>query len=147
MKKYWVIFLVLCMVGTLAVGCSAKETSQSEGTVVDIDLTALSNTMAYAEITNISTDPERYIGKTVKIQGEYRVSYFGAPGVPYHFAILWDETSCCEQGLEFTWDGNHEFPDDFPKEKTKIEVCGVLETYFDQGDTFFRLNVNDITIL
>lgn len=38
---------------------------------IDVDLTALSSTMVYSEVYNIITNPEDYIGKTVKMHGQF----------------------------------------------------------------------------
>ena len=49
---------------------AASEPTQSTG-VVDVDLTRLSSTMVYSEVHNIVYTPGDYIGKTIKMMGQF----------------------------------------------------------------------------
>ena len=114
-----------------------------------VDLTALSSTMVYAEVYNILVYPEDYIDKTIKMRGYYSptLNYYGQPDLYYHFVVIEDATECCRQGLEFIWDGEHAYPDDYPAENTLIEVVGIFGRYEDEfGDVHYYVAVDDITI-
>jgi hypothetical protein len=167
MKKYLSLFLIFCFMCLSAAGCSdhassslvsgnqsdSKKNSSSDNgnnqkPIGDfIDLTKMSSTMTYAEVYNMVTNPNAYIGKTVKMSGPYYVSYFDKTGKYYHAVIIQDATACCQSGLEFVWTGEHKYPDDYPKENTKIEVTGVFGTYDEIGRTYCYLTVDDITVL
>jgi len=79
MKKYLLLLLVLCFVCLSAAGCSGNGASQAESnstniqddsevnTRIDVDLTEMSSTMIYSEVNNIMTNPDDYMGKTIKI--------------------------------------------------------------------------------
>ena len=139
--------------GTPAVGDGAD----SDGTkpngdsavngTVDVDLTVLSSTMVYAEVYNMLTSPEDYLGKTIRMKGPYFASYYDVTGIYYHYVIVEDATACCQQGLEFIWSGAHKYPRDYPKEQTKIEVVGVVDSYEELGEIYYYLLVDDIIIL
>jgi len=112
----------------------------------DVDLTILSNTMVFAELSYIMANPDNYIGKTIKVSGPYSSSYYDATNQYYHYVIIQDGAACCQQGLEFIWNGEHTYPDDYPKEKTWIEVVGVFGRYEELEQTYNYLAVDDITI-
>ncbi|MDD6211747.1 MAG: hypothetical protein PUB22_01135 [Clostridiales bacterium] len=73
---------------------------------IDLDLTSLSSTMVYAEVYNMMSAPEDYIGKTVKMKGQF--TYYQAydekgnpvPDQLYFACLIADAAACCSQGLE-----------------------------------------------
>jgi hypothetical protein len=122
-----------------------EEPSKNNGgdLAVDVDLTALSSTMVYGEVFNMMMEPESYIGKTIKMRGLYYVNYYELTAKYYHFVVIQDATACCAQGLEFVWIGDHNYPED----ETEIEVTGVWESYEEDGQTWFRIRTNAISVL
>lgn len=131
----------------LFAGCSAKNpgANQAAGSGVDVDLTRLSSTMVFAEVYNMVTTPEDYLGKTVKLSGPYYTSYYDEEN--HHYVIIEDATACCLQGLEFKWNGTHEYPADYPGHMEPIEVAGVFDSYLSFGQTCYYLAVNDLSIV
>ncbi|MCL1828352.1 MAG: hypothetical protein FWG32_02535 [Oscillospiraceae bacterium] len=145
MKKNLSFILFFCLICMFAAGCSGKETPQTDDGV-DVDLTILSSTMVYAEVYNITSSPGDYMGKTVKMSGPYYASYYSETGLYYHYVIVEDAAACCQSGLEFIWNGNHDYPEDYPEEQTIIEVVGVFGSYDELGRTYYFLSVDDISI-
>ena len=147
MKKF--IFVLLSISLLLFTGCVNKEKSESgdisseKNNNVDVDLTILSSTMVYAEVFNILAKPDSYIGKTVKLNGLFYSSYY--EDSMYYFVVITDATSCCPQGLEFVW--NRKYPEDYPDERSKIEVTGVFSSYDELGETYYHLLVEDLRVL
>ena len=139
MKKYMPLFLLLCLT-------FVKNPAAAAGSV-DVDLTMLSRTMVYAEVFNITTNPKDYMGKTIKIRGPYNAVYYDETGLYYHYVIIPDASACCQQGLEFIWKGEHTYPNDYPKEKTIIEVVGVFGSYEELGRTYYYLTVDEVNVL
>jgi hypothetical protein len=113
----------------------------------DVDLTALSSTMVYAEVYNMMTSPDDYIGKTIKMSGPYYASYYEETEQYYHYVVIEDATACCQQGLEFVWSGEHSYPADYPDDNTRVEVTGVFDSYEELGTTYYHLVVDDIVEL
>ncbi len=111
----------------------------------DVDLTALSSTMVYSEVYNMTTSPSDYIGKTVKMKGVF--SYFQAkdkdgnpiPDGMYYFCVIADAAACCSQGIEFVLSGEYKYPDDYPKAGEAITVTGTYDSYDENGNTFYHL--------
>ena len=114
---------------------------------VDVDLTAMSSTMVYAEVYNMLMDPGLYMGKTVRMSGPYYASYYDETGKYYHYVIIEDATACCQQGMEFIWNGDHVYPSDYPEDFTRIEVTGTFEYYEELDYPYYYLAVDGITIL
>lgn len=103
---------------------------------IDIDLTEMSSTMVYSEVYNIMNDPETYIGKTIKMRGEY-YNYSSYDGTVFFPAcVIADATACCQQGIEFVLaDGK------YPEEGTEVTVNGTFRAYIDEtdGGTYYHL--------
>ena len=110
---------------------------------IDVDLTRLSSTMVYSEVYNMMYAPEDYIGKTVKMDGAF-VIYEGE-GQDYYACLIADATSCCAQGLEFVWAGDHSYPEDYPELGSSITVMGVFETYFEGEYMYCHLVDAEVT--
>ena len=93
----------------------------------DIDLTRLSATMVYAQVFNMIVEPEKFEGKTVKMRGQFKV-YPMDKNENVYAVVISDATACCQQGLEFKWQGEHAYPADYPPEGSEIEVTGTFKT-------------------
>ncbi|MCD7928283.1 MAG: hypothetical protein LUF80_05410 [Oscillospiraceae bacterium] len=117
----------------------AGETQQT-GTAqaVDVDLTQLSSTMVYSEVYNMMVAPEDYIGKTVRMSGQFAIYYDESTETYYFACIVADATACCSQGIEFVLAGA-EYPDDYPELGDEITVSGVFQTYQEGSYTYCTL--------
>lgn len=114
---------------------------------VDYDLTTMGSDMVYATVYQFMVAPDDYIGKTIKIEGTYYASFYEPTQKYYHYCIIKDAMACCSQGLEFVWeDGEHIYPDEYPKEDTDVVVTGVFETYTEEGDSNVYCRLKDATL-
>lgn len=145
MKKLLLIVLALALICGAGAGCSDKAAPVAAASAIDLDLTAMSSTMVYAEVYNMMSNPDDYMGKVIKMSGPYYASYYDETGLYYHYVIIEDATACCQQGLEFVWNGEHSYPADYPDEKTPIEVTGVFGKYDELGKDYYYLAVDEIT--
>lgn len=168
MRKYTAILFAIVLVFYTLTGCSdggnktplssPSEGSPSTGELkelktweadsqsIDIDLTIMSSTMVYVEVYNMMTQPEDYLGKTIKVRGEYYVSYYDVTEQYYHFVVIADATACCTQGLEFVWQGEHIYPEDYPADGKEIELTGVFSSYEEEGITYYCIDTDTIHI-
>ena len=103
----------------------------------DIDLTIMSSTMVYAEIYNITTNPDDYLGKSIRLSGSYYTAHYDKTDKWYHFVLIEDASACCQQGLEFTLNDDYRYPDDYPDDMTNIEIEGTYESYEELGQTYY----------
>ncbi len=152
MKKMICALLALLMIIAL-VGCGteANNNSTPSGTQkdntksIDVDLTKLSSTMVYSEVYAMMTSPQDYIGKTVKMNGQfalYQATDANGQPVPdqiYFACVIADATACCQQGLEFVLAGNAKYPDDYPELGTEITVVGEFQTYMEGTQQYCHL--------
>lgn len=126
---------------------SAPTTSKSAQSAdgIDVDLTKLSSTMVYSEVYNMMYTPDDYIGKTVKMKGQFAIGYvYNTDGTPdestARFAcVIADATACCSQGLEFILTGEHTYPNDYPELGSEITVTGTFEVNTENGFQYCRL--------
>lgn len=108
---------------------------QTPDSDVDYDLTSMNKDMVYATVYQLMVEPDKYTGKTFRIDGLYYTGQNEKTGTYYHYSIIKDALACCSQGMEFVWgDGSHVYPDEYPKDGTEIEVKGTFETYKEPGD-------------
>jgi len=150
MKRKITLILLLIIICTLVAGCAGGGESQKEereAVQVDVDLTVLSETVLSAELMHIILNSDDYVGKTIRVRGTYYSLFHEASGEFYHYVITKQGDECCQEGLEFVWNGDHTFPDDYPEMGTPIELYGVFSRYQGEGIRFFYLAVDDISIL
>ena len=105
----------------------------------DVDLTVLSATMVYAEVYQIMTAPENYVGKIIKMKGDFTIYDDTATDKCYFTCIIRDATACCAQGIEFELLPEYRYPEDYPKEGSEITVQGRFELYDEDGLTYCTL--------
>lgn len=151
MKKLLCVLLIALTLIPLA-ACGHEDTAQkpaaedAEGTAaLDIDLTALSGIMVYSEVNSMISFPDNYIGKTVKMQGQFNIYQVtdenGAfiPDKMFFACMIADATACCAQGLEFALAGEPVYPDEYPELEAEITVVGTFEWYEEDGCRYYRL--------
>jgi|GEM_PF-5013188 len=102
---------------------------------VDIDLSRMNPNMRYAEITQVSQNPEKYVGKTARLIGYFRSYPDGDKNGTFttgRIALeMPDQAGCCAAVVEFVL----KEPAAYPPVGTEMIVEGVLETYTQNGIT------------
>lgn len=99
---------------------------------VDVDLTQLSATMVYTEVYGMMVSPEDYVGKRIRMEGNYASYHDEATGKDYSACIIQDATQCCAQGIEFELKGKQSYP----KDGDEICVTGIFRTYKEGEATY-----------
>lgn len=118
---------------------TSADTSSDTDEECDIDLTIDNADLIYATVFAMVYTPEDYVGKTVKMKGQF-VFYYDEVGEQYLYAcLIKDAMACCAQGLEFIPAGDCVYPDDFPPAMTEINVTGTFNTLEDNGETYVAL--------
>lgn len=107
---------------------------------VDVDLTQMNSTMVYSEVYSMLTQPELYLGKSVRMNGAFSV-YEGEDMV-YFAVLISDATACCSQGIEFVLanDSEMKYPDNYPAIGTTVTVSGTFGTYMEGNNRYCRLS-------
>ena len=93
---------------------------------IDVDLSMLNFNIASAQIFNMLIETDSYLGKTVRIKGQFFSTYDEENKMRHYSVLIWDATACCQTGLQFIPRGNPVYPDDFPEEMADMEVTGIL---------------------
>lgn len=126
MKK--TLICALLIAALLLSGCASQP--------IDVDLTKLSSTFVYAEVYNMVTNPEEYIGKTVKMDGT--MNRYTTSSRELYACLILDATACCAQGIAFEWEGEHA-PAEYPPQGSIITVVGTFDTFEEDGVTYCYL--------
>lgn len=158
MKKFRKIIMpvlaLLLVFTSVFAGCSDKKSSKNDAASeteavtqkIDLDLSSMNTTMVYSQLADMLQNPDSYIGKTIKMTGQFTLSQNVETKQKYYNVTVMDATACCQQGLEFVWEG-HTYPDDYPAVNSNIEVTGVFETYDEDGAVYCHLISNDVKVV
>ncbi|MBQ6174114.1 MAG: hypothetical protein IJK28_05775 [Clostridia bacterium] len=138
-KAMFCMFCIAVLITGLLIPAQAEQPQ-----TVDLDLSAMSGTMVYAQVYNMMVDPDPYLGKMIRLSGLYTCFNDTSAGVVYHACIIPDATACCAQGIEFIWAGEHRWPDEYPAEGSTILVTGRLEIYEENGLHYLHLVDADV---
>lgn len=111
--------------------------SRTEG--IDVDLTILSPTLIYSEVYNMMYSPSEYLGKTIRIEGQYNQYQDPVTEQDYFACVIADATACCAQGMEFVLTDAYRYPEDYPQTGSTIIVTGVFDTYLEDGHEYCTL--------
>ena len=108
---------------------TAEPTPQplSETETGELDLTGMSGTMLYTMIYNMMKQPDDYLGRTIRVKGQFSAYVDEKSGRSYYACFIADAAGCCAQGLEFLPADALSYPDDFPEPGTDITVSGEFD--------------------
>lgn len=120
---------------------TAQTSEQAEAE--EIDLTILDSNMVYAQVFDMVNEPENYLGKKVKVKGNFAHTEDG--GKDYFAVFIADAAACCQQGMEFELAGEHVYPDDYPELNSQITVTGTFNTYEEDGYKYCQLKNAQMT--
>ena len=110
---------------------------------IDIDLVAMRDTMVYATMVNILSNPANHEGQTMRIAGSYNNRFWDVTGSHYHFVVVRGQGGCCPRQMEFRRNGDFVFPYDYPAVGSTIELVGV----FSRGEGSFYLSVDEMIVV
>ncbi|MBF1131558.1 MAG: hypothetical protein HXL75_06010 [[Eubacterium] sulci] len=128
--------------GDAGKGKSSKSKSKASSNKIDVDLNNLNANVVYAQVFQMMTEPDKFIGKRIRMSGQFNV-YAAQEGNPsgvteYYAIIIADAQACCQQGIEFVWPG-HTYPEGFPEVKSNASVTGIFEVYEENGKKYCRI--------
>ena len=156
MKKLLCLLLCVLLAVSLFSACSKQEKTVEEETTettteavtqVDLDLSEMSGTVVYSEVYNIMSEPEKYIGKVIKIKGNFQIYQEVTLNKTYYACVIPDATACCQQGIEFVPKKRMIYPNDFPPLETEIVVSGKFTPYNENGTTYYTLLNSTMEVL
>lgn len=124
--KTLIFSLIIC------INCISCGQKTSYGSDVDYDLTAMSSTMVYAEVSNMLTNADDYKGKTIRMHGDSNTTHGST-----HSCIVYDALGCCTNGIEYML--NEDKYDEYPDDGKSITVVGTFATYKKGESKYFVL--------
>ena len=147
------LFIILTILITLSfASCKGEEKSTEDtndnetvSTVsevtedkIDYDISRLSTTMAYSQVSEMTTNSAKYLGKRVKIKGTFLVEETEQRN--YYACHIKDATACCSIGFEFVLkDTSKIYPNDYPSVNDEITVEGIFHSYKEGENTYYEL--------
>lgn len=124
---------------------TGKTKTSTDAGDVDLDLTQMSSPMIYSTVFNMLIMPDEYENKNIKVKGNFEVYENSASGERNYAILIPDATACCQQGIEFVWEGQHSYPHDYPEIGQEITIIGVYTVTEDsQGITYTYLKVSNL---
>ena len=114
MRKFFAVIFIFTLI---------MSQNLAKAAAVDIDLTKMSSTMVYSTVFNMVNSPTKFIGKTMRMRGEYTTYHISIddPTQIIHACLVRDAAGCCSQGLEFILsDGK------YPTGASEITVVGTI---------------------
>ena len=149
------VILLLCLlmlVFSASCGKSEDKTdTSSESPAVsgnyDYDFTKMGQSVAYSQLSDFMNEPAKYLGKTMKITGDYYAQPSDDGSTTYYYIILNDTTACCSAYIEFLTNGC-----DYPEKSSDPEnndivtvtATGVVDSYVELGKTYYILKADSI---
>ena len=123
---------------------TAKNQQMEKDRPIDVDLSTISGTVVYSQVYDMMMQPETYLGQRIRMKGAF--SYYQDPDTKqeYFAVVIADATACCAQGIEFVWEGEHTYPQDYPPLETEITVTGTFGTYEENGYSYLQLTDAEI---
>lgn len=108
MKKKILLVMVFVM---FLFGCGRETANKNiEELIIDIDVSVMSDVMAYSTLENIMYNPTEYIGKMAKIKGSFYYEYYEELNMKFYAILLMDETDCCMAFAEVEFEEGIEYP-------------------------------------
>lgn len=115
------------------------EIQNNQSSDVDIDLTDVSSTIAYTQLFVIQRKPDEYIGKTVKLNGEFQVIENTENNIKFFAIIVSDDAACCKVGYEIVFSEKYKQSTDFPQIGENVTLVGKVNGFEKDGLTYINL--------
>jgi uncharacterized membrane protein YcgQ (UPF0703/DUF1980 family) len=137
------LFILAASVLLCAFGC----TKTKEDAPPDNDTVVISEKMFIAQINDVYLNTEDYLGKTIRLEGIFKIEQYYIDADPYCFVIRYGP-GCCgydgNAGFEVKWDKSRIQP--YPAAESWVEATGILKTY-EEEDGYFQYPYLDLSSL
>ncbi len=119
--------LIVAVLFLFAFASASDAAEKVSANNVDLDLTRMSSTMVYSMVFQMVTEPQKFIGKTIKMKGAFSSYQDEETGRRFFGCVIKDALACCSQGLAFETAKVRRYPNDYPDEGTPITIIGTFE--------------------
>ena len=138
MKRFCVSLMLMCMAlalapardpdaprGDVPVSRVKQVTGSGAQAQFDYDFTKINYYVASGVLFDMLVSSEKYVGKTVKINGQFLSDVYD--GRQVMAVVLWDVGGCCPTGLTVVPSDGMRYPADFPESGSFATFCGVMK--------------------
>ena len=136
MKNKFCVLILFVVI--LVLSAEAKDNK------VDVDFSKLNSMVAYSGLFDMMIHPEQYLGKTIRIKGQYDSAQDPDTGTTFFGVVVMDASMCCATGLDFVLKDKYKYPDDYPELGAVVTVTGKFERYVEGEDTYYHLTNADL---
>ncbi len=137
------IIAILCIFSLSTSSVAAENVSANH---VDLDLTRMSSTMVYSMVFQMVTEPQKFVGKRIKMKGAFSSYYDEESKRRFFGCVIKDALACCSQGLAFETFKPRKYPKDFPSEGSSITIIGRFDYEKEEDGIGFPIIRNAIFI-
>ena len=137
------VIVVLCIFSLANKSIAANSTSANH---INIDLSRMSATMVYSMVFQMVTEPQKFIGKRIKMKGAFSSYQDEETGRRFFGCVIKDALACCSQGLAFETFKPRKYPKDFPNEGSSITIIGTFDYEKEEDGIGFPIIRNAIFI-
>ena len=138
-----IIIAILCIFSLSTSSVAAENVSANH---VDLDLTRMSSTMVYSMVFQMVTEPQKFVGKRIKMKGAFSSYYDEESKRRFFGCVIKDALACCSQGLAFETFKPRKYPKDFPSEGSSITIIGRFDYEKEEDGIGFPIIRNAIFI-
>jgi uncharacterized membrane protein YcgQ (UPF0703/DUF1980 family) len=104
--------------------------------------------MFLAQTNDIYLNTEDYLGKTIKLEGLFKMERYGEREEPYCFVLRYGP-GCCgsdgNAGFEVAWDGNA--AEEYPGQDDWVAATGTLKTYIEDDFPYVYIALSRLEVL
>ena len=136
-KKLCVMFVPVLIFMAFSVSYGKQDKTSAAKDV--IDMTKMSKIMVYSNLYGIMSEPDKYVGKKVIMEGTFSSFYDTDSNERYYACMVQDAGACCTMGIQIVPAQKYLNREKIPKEDAEITVTGIFDTYEQNGITFCRL--------
>jgi len=124
----------------LLIGCAKAE---NKANVIEIK-----EKMFISQVNDVYLNKEDYFGKTIKLEGIFKMEYSTERAEPYCFVLRYGP-GCCgtdgNVGFEVAWMNNKKKA--YPEKDAWVEAAGVLKTYEEDNFEYLYLDLSSLNVL
>jgi zinc transport system permease protein len=149
MKKFIVILLTraaLALVFPLVISCGNTQKSASPAE----NIIEIKEKMFIAQTNDVYLNPDDYMGKTIKLEGLFKMEQSTERETPYCFVIRYGP-GCCgydgSAGFEVAWNKAALADKKYPAVDDWVEAAGVLKTYEEDGYPYLYLELASLDVM
>jgi len=129
----------------VAASSAAKDDAGSQNvSAVSSDIVEIKDKMFLTQVTDVYTNPNDYMGKTIKYEGIFDIFEIPEKSLKYYSVIRYGPGCCGDDGnvgFEVKWDG------EYPKQNDWVEATGVLEEYKEGSYMYLRIALSSLNVL